>query len=119
MRLQQINRDLLDECHQCISRFESMRELDAVADFYKEVRPHTLEFDQLIAEWKELAIEYINEHQPKYVHLSQIESAEEQMKQFIVQSFYKETSKKRFYQSIHAAIYTLETIQTELKGGLS
>lgn len=118
MRLYEINSELLKECHQCIARFESMRELDATPNFFEEVRPHTLAFDQRIAEWKELATDYIQEHHPKYVHLSQIESAEEQMKQFIVQSFYKETSKKRFYQSIHAAIYTLETIQTEVKGDL-
>lgn len=119
MRLQQITSDLLAECHRCTARFEKMRLEDAVPDFYNDVRPHTLAYDQKIEEWKELAKDYIKEQRPKYVHVSQIESAEEQMKQFIVQSFFKETSKKRFYQSIHAAIYTLETLQTELKGGLS
>ena len=31
------------------------------------------------------------------------------MMQFFVQSFYKETSKKRFIQTIQAAQYTLQT----------
>lgn len=114
------NNDLLiEESHACIKRFEKMREHDMVPDFYQEVKPHCLEVDQVIENWKQQASHYIDTHQPKYVHMSQILAAEEGMKQFVVQSFYKETSKKRFYQSVHAVLYTLETIGTELGGGRS
>lgn len=106
---------LLAEANACVARFETMREQDAVPDFFQDVKPHVDLIDKTLADWKIQMTSYIDKHQPKYVHHTQINAAEEGMKQFIVQSFYKETGKKRFYQSVHAVIYTLETVQTELR----
>lgn len=37
------------------------------------------------------------------------------MEQFVVQSFYKETSKKRFLDAIHSTFYTLKNFERLLK----
>jgi len=39
------------------------------------------------------------------------------MEQFVVQSFYKETSKKRFLDAIHSTSYTLKIFERLVKEG--
>ena len=55
-------------------------------------------------------------YQPKYVHIQQIYNVVDAMDQFVVQSFYKETSKKRFIQSVQSVQYTLSTLLTLFRG---
>lgn len=50
---------------------------------------------------------WIKEKNPRYIHKMQIDNVEDAMNQFVVQSFYKETSKKRFLQSVQSVHYTL------------
>lgn len=116
MKLLETTSFLLNEAEQCISRFEKMREEDRSPDFFNEVKPHVNEVDSILDAWVEESGQYIKNNRPKYLHPSQIQAVQEGMKQFVVQSFYKETSKKRFYQSVHAVLYTLKTMQTELEG---
>lgn len=110
MTLKQRSIALLQECDQSRNRFFEMREQDRSADFYKEVKPHADKWHRLIDEWQEEALEFIRLNRPKHVHNMQIDNAAEGMSQFIVQSFYKETGKKRFIQTIQAAEYTLQTL---------
>ncbi|PJK17739.1 hypothetical protein CQS04_02355 [Chryseomicrobium excrementi] len=116
MELLETTSFLLNEAERCISRFEKMREQDRSPDFFNEVKPHVNEVDSILDEWVKDSEHYIKMNRPKYLHPSQIHAAQEGMKQFVVQSFYKETSKKRFYQSVHAVLYTLKTMQSELEG---
>ncbi|WP_240793403.1 YppE family protein [Psychrobacillus vulpis] len=115
MSLADLSKQLLGECDDCIIRFESYREEDKDPDFFQEVRPHAYYIDELLLEWENLVRKWIQVKRPKYVHPSQINSLVESMKQFIVQSYYKGTSKKRFYKSIHSSKYTLETIIQAIK----
>ena len=54
-------------------------------------------------------IRWIKNKHPKNLYVQQIDHAADAMEQFVVQSFYKETSKKRFIQSIQSVQYTLKT----------
>ncbi|WP_252503409.1 YppE family protein [Sporosarcina sp. Marseille-Q4943] len=110
---------LLSVCEECLERLPAMRELDREPDFYIEVKPYADINHKLLDEWTEEIRTLIREERPKYVHLHQIESLNESMKQFIVQSFYPKTGKKRFVLSINSATYTLRTVLDELqrKGG--
>jgi hypothetical protein len=65
--------------------------------------------------WKASAIQWINEHQPKYMHVQQIENAADSMDKFVVESFYKETSKKRFFQTVHSVRFILTTLSRYLE----
>lgn len=115
LSLLELSIQLLKECDDCISRLEKYRAENIEPDFFQDVRPHAYQLDGQLLEWEELVRKWIQLKRPKYVHPSQIDSLLESMKQFIVQSYYKGTSKKRFLKSIHSSKYTLETIIQAIK----
>lgn len=106
---------LIDECEKCVSRFWQMREENRTPDFFAEVKPHADIIHQLLKEWQQEANGWIEKNKPKYMHTQQIASAVESMEQFVVQSFYKETSKKRFLDAIHSASYTFKKVERLVK----
>lgn len=110
MSLEQLTMKLLNECEESLNRHAKMREEDRSPDFFGEVKPHVDEAHDAIDEWSRLSKAYISMERPKHVRVQQIDHAVDMMKQFIVQSFYKETGKKRFVQSIQAVQYTLDTL---------
>ncbi|MFJ7979650.1 YppE family protein [Lysinibacillus xylanilyticus] len=114
MLIQQTSK-LIDECERCVSRFWQMREENRTPDFFVEVKPHADIIHQLLKEWQQEANKWIQKNKPKYMHTQQIASAVESMEQFVVQSFYKETSKKRFLDAIHSASYTLKIFERLVK----
>ncbi|NYF24539.1 YppE family protein [Sporosarcina sp. JAI121] len=101
---------LLSVCKECFERHAHMRELDREPDFFIEVKPYADKYHTMIDEWTEEISGFIKTAKPKYVHPIQIETLTDSMKQFIVQSFYQKTGKKRFVLSINSAEYTLKTI---------
>lgn len=110
MIVKQQTMDLIQECSNSIARFHAMREKNRAPLFFDEVRPYADDIAQLLNDWQINADEWIRLHSPKYVHRQQIVSVVEAMNQFVVQSFYKETSKRRFMQSVHSVLYTLNTL---------
>ena len=111
---------LLSVCRECHTRHAHMRELDREPDFFIEVKPYADKYHALLDEWTEEAYAFVKTAKPKYIHPVQIDSLNDSMKQFIVQSFYQKTGKKRFVLSINSAEYTLKTFIDALKkeGGL-
>jgi hypothetical protein len=107
MQLIDLSKQLLNECDASISRFYKQRELDATPQFFEEVKPHADYIQSLLKDWQQHALNWIKENHPKYMHESQIHNVVDAMNQFVVQSFYKETSKKRFTQSVQSVHYTL------------
>lgn len=106
---------LINECDASRERFFKMRELDATPQFFEEVKPHADYINQLLNEWKQESLQWIEKNQPKYIHEQQLNNVVEAMNQFVVQSFYKETSKKRFIQSVQSVHYTLSTLLRNLE----
>lgn len=92
-----------------------MREEDRTPDFFGEVKPHVDTIHLLLKEWQQEANAWIQKNRPKYMHAGQIASAVESMEQFVVQSFYKETSKKRFLDATHSTSYTLNNFYRIVK----
>lgn len=101
---------LLTICNECEQRFYHMRETDHEPDFFEEVKPYADVSHQAIAQWAEEMKVWIQKEKPRYVHEVQVDSLKDSMTQFVVQSFYKATGKKRFILSIRAARYTLQTV---------
>ena len=108
---------LISAGDEAVNRFYRMREEDRSPDFYNEVKPYADHMQTVLQSWQQLANEYITLQRPKYVHTVQIHNAVDAMEQFFVQSFFKETSKKRFLQSVQSVKYTLETLQRAIEGG--
>ena len=108
-------RTLIDKCDAAQERFFEAREQDLTYDFFEMVKPYADETrDELIA-WREQMIQFINEYYPKNLYLQQIDHAIEAMEQFVVQSFYQQTSKKRFLQSIQSVKYTLTVAMKKMQ----
>lgn len=110
MSLIEKTESLLAVCGDCLARHSRMRELEAEPDFFNEVKPYTDNVHAMIDDWKIEVSDWIKTNKPLYVHPVQIESLEDSMKQFVVQSFYQKTGKKRFVLSINSAEYTFKTI---------
>lgn len=110
MLLKQQTKQLIEQCEQAIARFHDMRARDAVPDFFGEVKPHADTVHALLNDFKQQAALWIEAERPKYMRMPQIDNLVDAMEQFIVQSFYKETSKKRFLQSVQSVHYTLSSI---------
>lgn len=117
MLLIEQSKQLLQECDASINRFFKQRELDASPLFFEEVKPHADEIHRLLTNWQQNALSWITVHQPKYLHRTQIQNVVDAMDQFVVQSFYKETSKKRFIQSVQSVHYTLSFFLRNLEEG--
>lgn len=117
MQLIEQSRRLLQECDASINRFYKQRELDVSPLFFEEVKPHADEIHLLLTDWQQSALNWINVYQPKYLHRAQIENVVDAMNQFVVQSFYKETSKKRFIQSVQSVHYTLSFLLRNIEEG--
>lgn len=116
MQVLEQTKKLLKECDVSIHRFYEMRELDASPDFFNEVKPHADQVYELLNEWQLEVFQWIKEKRPQYMHKQQIENVVDAMNQFVVQSFYKETSKKRFIQSVNSVHYTLSTLLRYIEG---
>lgn len=106
---------LLTVCEECLERHAEMRRQDREPDFFNEVKPYSDEQFELLDIWKDEILTWIRRDRPKYIHLQQILALDDMMRQFIVQSFYQKTGKKRFVQSIQSARYTLQTVMKALE----
>ncbi|CEA00166.1 hypothetical protein BN1050_00493 [Metalysinibacillus saudimassiliensis] len=115
MTLYQQTTALLEVCEGCLTRFFAMREQAAVPDFFTDVKPFADNWQPQVNDWAQAATAWLADHPQKYMHAVQIESAKEGLNQVIVQSFYKETSKKRFTDTVFAARYTLNSLQKLLE----
>lgn len=117
MQLQIKTQQLQNECQDALDRFYEMRRLNKEPDFYNEVKPHADQVHAEIKNWQQLAHLWIKENHPKNLYSQQIDHAADAMEQFVVQSFYKGTSKKRFIQSIQSVQYTLSILMRKLEDG--
>lgn len=113
-RLQLQTQKLLVACNEARDRFYTMRKENRSPDFYNEVKPYADNMQQLLQQWRQEAYQFIKIVQPKYMHDVQIDNALDAMEKFFIQSFYKETSKKLFLQSIQSVEYTLTTLLRKL-----
>lgn len=108
---------LIEECQLSLDRFHEMRRLDKDPDFFNEVKPYVDDMHALIKLWQQSAHQWIKTEQPKNLYVQQIDHAADAMEQFVVQSFYKGTSKKRFIQSIQSTQYTLSILKRKIDEG--
>lgn len=117
MQLLEETKQLVQECENCLTRFQNMRDEDREPDFFNEVKPHADIVHAQLKNWQQRANKWITTTRPKNLYVQQIDHAADAMEQFVVQSFYKGTSKKRFIQSIQSTIYTLSLVVRKIEEG--
>ncbi|HLG26344.1 MAG TPA: DUF1798 family protein [Paenisporosarcina sp.] len=106
---------VLEESNKCLSRHQEMRDTDSTPDFFSQVKPHADHWHAFLIEWREKSKIWLNDKRPKHMRIQQIDAAIEAFNQYVVQSFYKDTGKKRFAQSIQSTCYTLQTYLNALE----
>lgn len=109
MSLIEKTNEILKESQLCLARHQEMRDTDSTPDFFSTVKPHADYWHEFLIEWREESRIWIQSNRPKYMRIQQIDAAIEAFNQYVVQSFYKDTGKKRFAQSIQSTCYTLST----------
>jgi hypothetical protein len=106
---------VLEESNKCLSRHQEMRDTDSTPDFFSQVKPHADHWHTFLIEWREQSRIWLDDKRPKHMRIQQIDAAIEAFNQYVVQSFYKDTGKKRFAQSIQSTCYTLQTYLNALE----
>lgn len=109
MKLNEHTKLILKESQTCLTRHQEMRDTDSTPDFFSQVKPHADQWHAFLIDWREQARIWLDDKRPKHMRIQQIDAAIEAFNQYVVQSFYKETGKKRFAQSIQSTCYTLQT----------
>jgi hypothetical protein len=114
-KLPELTRTMLDYAEQAMQHFERAKNGQLTEpDFYKEVKPFADQVKQIADEWKASAIQWIAEAKPKYIYLLQIENTWEQIQTIAVQSFYPDTSTKRFKDLHQSVTYVLNHLLSKI-----
>ncbi|TDQ41487.1 YppE family protein [Aureibacillus halotolerans] len=83
-------------------------------DFYGDVKPFVDEVTQDIEAWKPLALEWVANEKPMYIHPIQIEKTVENLLMVAVQCFYTKTRKTRFLNTVEAVVYVMANVENHL-----
>jgi Bacterial domain of unknown function (DUF1798) len=113
--LAELTQKLLDYADKAMLHFERAKSGENIEpDFYKEVKPFADQVKQIADEWKSSAIQWIEKTNPKYIYPMQIENTWEQIQTVAVQSFYPDTSTKRFKELHQSVTFVLKNLLSKI-----
>ncbi len=84
-------------------------------DFFNDVKPYVDEIEEIANKWKSLALDWVIEVKPKYLHAMQIETTYDNLLSNAVGGFFKDTKLKRFKDTYQSINYVLNQIIEQLK----
>ncbi|WP_052659390.1 DUF1798 family protein [Bacillus alveayuensis] len=96
-------------------RFTETKKLNKVYDFYHEIKPFCDKLHHDIIVWEKNVLKWIEEKNPKYIFPMQIKNTAHHIEQLAIQSFYSETSVKRFKDIKESAEYVLKSVLQALE----
>lgn len=82
-------------------------------DFYQDVKPYIDQLSEESDQWRELALQWVKDKKPSFVHPINIENAHDNLKNIALQAFFHDVKEKRFMELTEAVVYTLSTIKAE------
>ncbi|MEK3808333.1 DUF1798 family protein [Bacillus sp. FSL H8-0547] len=100
---------------ECVRRFENDSKKKEDVDFFHEVKPAFEDAMKVMSEWKRDVLAWRDEAKPKYLFPAQIDSAEENFEQLVLQSFYKDSKAIRFKNMKQSIDYTIESVMDRLE----
>lgn len=113
-QLNHLTGKLLEYNKKALQYFEKHQETKEAADFVKVVKPFADTVHKTADEWIELAVPFVMEKQPKYLHVKQIEDVHENIGIEAVTCFQPDTKRKRFIERNKSILYTLETLSRNI-----
>ncbi|MCD4840372.1 YppE family protein [Neobacillus sedimentimangrovi] len=98
-----------------MENFHEVKETGDKKDFYEIIKPFVDEVKAVNDEWNMLMKKWLSEASPKTIHLKQIDTISSYIEQLSIQSFFSETSKKRFLDMYRTVEYFLLEVKKELQ----
>ncbi|AST91604.1 MULTISPECIES: YppE family protein [Sutcliffiella] len=105
-----LSQQLLKDVDGMQQQFWKTREREEEYDFFTTVKPEADRIHSCTEEWVRETKKWIIENGPKYIHANQIDATAENINLIAVQCFFKNTSKKRFFDMCQSITYILEDI---------
>ncbi|MGG0027826.1 MULTISPECIES: YppE family protein [Bacillus] len=84
-------------------------------DFYTDIQPAVVTFDQKMEEWLTAAISFIEQAKPRYLHQEQLEAVKENGKEVVLQSYFGKQHAPRVKNLVESVVYTLNLLIEEIK----
>ncbi|MDG5787548.1 YppE family protein [Evansella sp. AB-P1] len=109
-RLRHLTESLLVKNKESLKQFEITSVKKEKVDFEMEIKPFADEVKYLTDEWFPLAIAFVENTGPKYLHKNQLEDIEENIQIEAVTCFQVDTKKKRFIERNKSIAYTLTNL---------
>ncbi|WP_244520381.1 YppE family protein [Fictibacillus solisalsi] len=114
-RLIQLTQELLGKNKAAMDQYLTKTKKEGYeVDFYGEVKPFADEIRTLTEEWKPLALKWVENNRPKYIHLPQINDTFDNLNFIAVFAFQLDTREKRFTEMIKSIDYVLSTLLDRL-----
>ncbi|WP_273126014.1 DUF1798 family protein [Bacillus weihaiensis] len=116
MELITSSKELLTLLEECMERFNKHEVKPEKTEeyFFNQVKPSFERATTSIQIWKPLANDWIIKNKPKYIHVTQLDSTIEHIEQVVLQSFYRDINRQRFYNLHHSVEYVVESILEEM-----
>jgi len=108
-KLAQLTKQLLKLNEEALNRYQTLPE-DYIPDFYKDIKPFSDRIYERAAEWKTLALQWIQNEKIRYLYPNQIENTFENLQTVSIQAFQKKSYAAHFYSMIKSNDYILQTM---------
>ncbi|MCM3566827.1 DUF1798 family protein [Neobacillus mesonae] len=115
MKTIELTEKLLHYNNLFLYHYNEVRENGIKQDFYHTIKPFVDEVEALNNEWKISMEKWLGKNDPKHIHLKQVETTAEHIKNLAIQCFFPETSKSRFLNSQRTVEFFLEDVLIEMK----
>lgn len=101
-------KDLNDKAYKQFT--DHTKEKEYEMDFYGEVKPFADHVTALAEEWRDLALDWLADKHPRYVHRPQVMDTYDNLTIVCVTAFQKDTRRRRFINTIKSIDYVLDTV---------
>lgn len=105
-----LSQQLIKDVDRIQQQFWTTREREDEYDFFTTVKPEADRIHSYTEDWVKETKMWIKEKGPKYIHANQIDETAENINLIAVQCFFKNTSKKRFFDMCQSVTYVLEDV---------
>jgi hypothetical protein len=95
--------------------YEEVSEIGEPADFFTTVKPYADKVKDVLDQWQESVLTWIQVEKPKYFHRQQVDNIIENISTVSVQAFFPDTKGKRFKHLIKSNEYTLDSIRQHIE----
>ncbi|MBO8177444.1 MAG: YppE family protein [Bacillus sp. (in: Bacteria)] len=114
-QLHYLTEQLINACAKMEAIFTEVKRTDEQRDFFHEVKPFADNVHQLLAQWNDLALPWVQQYRPKHIFPQQLITTKEHMEKLAVEVFYPTSSWKRLKSTLQSCLYILHRVKEALE----